>query len=67
MYLAKSMLQRGAAIVSTDISEEMIKMSKKRFEDPANDYSQIAGNKFQINATELAPLGTKEWQLEKVL
>jgi len=25
--------------VSTDISEEMIKMSKKRFEDPANDYS----------------------------
>ncbi len=45
LYLAKTMLQRGAVVVSTDISEEMIKMSKKRFEDPKNEYFAIPGNK----------------------
>ena len=45
----------------------MIKISKNRFEDPKNDYLGIKDNKFYINAFELAPLGTKEWNLEKVL
>lgn len=67
MYLAKTMLQRGAVVVSTDISEEMIKMSKKRFEDPKNEYYAIPGNKAKVTASELAPFGTKEWNLEKVL
>lgn len=42
-------------------------MSKNRFEDPKNDYLAIPGNKAKVNAFELAPLGTKEWNLEKVL
>ena len=61
------MLQRGAVVVSTDISEQMIKLSKDRFEDPKNDYIAIPGNKVKIVASELAPLGSKEWDLEKVL
>jgi ubiquinone/menaquinone biosynthesis C-methylase UbiE len=67
LYFSKTMLQRGSVMVSTDISEEMIKMSKNRFEDPKNDYLAIQGNKAKITASELAPLGTKEWNLEKVL
>ena len=67
LYFAKTMLQRGAVVVSTDISEEMIKMSKNRFEDPQNDYLAIHGNKAKISPSELAPLGTKEWNLEKIL
>ena len=39
------MLKRGGVIVSTDISEEMIKMAKNWFEDPKNDYIVILGNK----------------------
>jgi hypothetical protein len=27
----------------------------------------IPGNKVSINASEIAPLGTKDWDLEKVL
>ena len=41
LYFSKTMLQRGSVVVSTDISEEMIKMSKNRFEDPKNDYLAI--------------------------
>ncbi len=41
LYFSKTMLQRGSVVVSTDISEEMIKMSKNRFEDPNNDYLAI--------------------------
>ena len=67
LYFAKTMLQRGGVIVSTDISEEMIKLTQNRFEDPKNDYIVIPGNKVSINASEIAPLGTKDWDLEKVL
>jgi ubiquinone/menaquinone biosynthesis C-methylase UbiE len=45
LHFTKTMLQRGAVIVSTDISEEMIKLAKVRFEDPKNDYIVIPGNK----------------------
>ena len=45
LYFAKTMLKRGGVIVSTDISEEMIKMAKNWFEDPKNDYIVILGNK----------------------
>ena len=31
-FLAKTMLQRGSALVSTDISEEMIKLVEAKFD-----------------------------------
>jgi ubiquinone/menaquinone biosynthesis C-methylase UbiE len=67
LFFAKTMLQRGAVVVSTDISEEMIKLAKNRFEDATNDYLAIEGNKVKISPSEIAPLGTKEWNLEKIL
>jgi dTDP-D-glucose 4,6-dehydratase len=59
--------KRDLTTIISDISEEMIKMSKNRFEDPQNDYLAIHGNKAKISPSELAPLGTKEWNLEKIL
>ena len=67
MFLAKSMLQRGSVIVGTDISEEMIKMSKLKFEDADNDFNKIPGNKSFVTASELAPFGSHEWNLENYL
>jgi ubiquinone/menaquinone biosynthesis C-methylase UbiE len=67
MFFAKSMLQRGAVIVGTDISEEMINMYKAKFEDPTNDFNKIQGNKAVINASELAPFGNQDWNLENYL
>ena len=32
LYLAKTMLRKGACLVSTDISEEMIRMIKEKFD-----------------------------------
>jgi ubiquinone/menaquinone biosynthesis C-methylase UbiE len=58
LFFAKTMLQRGAVVVSTDISEEMIKLAKNRFEDTTNDYLAIEGNKVKISPSEIAPLGT---------
>ena len=46
LYLAKTMLQRGSVLVSTDISAEMINLLKTKFDDPNSDYCSIPGNKF---------------------
>jgi ubiquinone/menaquinone biosynthesis C-methylase UbiE len=45
LYLAKTMLARGSALVSCDISEEMIKLTKSKFEDPHSEYFIVPGNK----------------------
>jgi ubiquinone/menaquinone biosynthesis C-methylase UbiE len=37
LHFAKTMLQRGAVIVSTDISEEMIKLAMERFEEALSE------------------------------
>ncbi|TNV76995.1 hypothetical protein FGO68_gene5570 [Halteria grandinella] len=47
LYLAKTMLQRGAVLVSTDISEEMIGMYKEKFEGD-EDFTQLKNNKLSI-------------------
>jgi ubiquinone/menaquinone biosynthesis C-methylase UbiE len=57
LYLSKTMLQKGSALVSTDISEEMIKQTKEKFEDPANEFLSISSNRFDIKVEELRPLG----------
>ena len=48
LYLAKTMLQRGSALVCTDISDEMIRLMKDKFDDPESDYTVIPGNKYDI-------------------
>ena len=64
MYLAKTMLQRGSVLVSTDISAEMIKLSKVKFDDPNSDYSSVPGNKYISKPEGLGDLGTHNWDLE---
>jgi hypothetical protein len=64
MVFAKSMLPKGSVIVGTDISEEMIKLSKSKFEDPKNEYGMIPGNKLSIMPKELTTLGQHDWDLE---
>ncbi len=67
LYLAKTMLARGSALVSCDISEEMIKLTKSKFEDPQSEYFIVPGNKASITVEELAPLGSHEFDLEQRL
>jgi ubiquinone/menaquinone biosynthesis C-methylase UbiE len=64
LYLAKTMLQRGSVLVSTDISAQMIKLSKAKFDDPSSDYLSIPGNKFISKPEGLGDLGTHSWDLE---
>ena len=54
-------------MVSCDISVEMIKMFKKKFEDPLADYTVIPGNKVIVKEEEFAPLGDQSWDLEQHL
>jgi ubiquinone/menaquinone biosynthesis C-methylase UbiE len=61
------MLKRGSVLVSADISEEMIKLLKGRFEDPDSEYLIIPGNKCEIKIEELAPLGKQDFDLEGYL
>ncbi len=53
LYLAKTMLRRGAVLCCTDISEEMIKLTKHKFESEEAEYSVIPGNKLKIEVEEL--------------
>ncbi len=55
LYLAKTMLQRGSVMCCTDISEEMIKLTKNKFESAESEYLVIPGNKMQIEVSELPP------------
>lgn len=65
LYLAKTMLQRGSALVCTDISDEMIRLMKDKFDDPESDYTVIPGNKYDIKDEELIPLGQQTFDLEE--
>jgi ubiquinone/menaquinone biosynthesis C-methylase UbiE len=67
LYLAKTMLRRGAALVSCDISEEMIRLAKGKFADPDAEYTVIPGNRADIEVEELAPLGKQDFDLEEHL
>lgn len=63
-YLAKSMLKRGSCLVCTDISEEMIKLLKAKFENPATEYLTPPGNLLYVNASELPTEMGAKWSLE---
>lgn len=67
LHLAKTMLQRGAVLVNCDISEEMIKLARHKFEDPASDYLVVPGNKVVMRTEELVPLGQQDFDLNQFL
>ena len=50
LYLVKTMLSRGAAMVCTDISPKMIKLFGEEFWKPENDFMFIPGNKLTVDA-----------------
>lgn len=62
-FLAKTMLQRGGVLVSTDISEEMIKLLQLKFMRD-KDYESIKGNHFDIKVEEIQ---TQNFDLEAYL
>lgn len=64
LFLAKTMLSKGSVLVSADISEEMIKLYKNKFESPSSEFVTIPGNKVVVKCEELAPLGEHTWNLE---
>lgn len=59
------MLKRGSVVVSTDISPEMIKLMKLKFQD--SDFVKIKGNRIDIKPEELLPIGEQTFDLEKYL
>ncbi len=58
LHLAKTMLNRGSVLVSTDISPEMIKLSNAKFHDPNSDFFAISGNKYISKPEGLVDIGT---------
>ncbi len=50
--------------MTTDISPEMIKLSKAKFNDPNSDYISIPGNKYISKPEGLDDHGTHNWDLE---
>ncbi len=58
------MLANGAALVSTDISDEMLKIYKQKFEQ---EKFQSDFNKTVIRCEEFVPIGNKNWDLETEL
>lgn len=67
LFLAKTMIARGAALVSCDISDEMIRLFKAKFEDPNSDIASIPGTKIAVKPEDLGPLGDKTWDLDEHL
>ena len=48
LFMAKTLLGRGATLVSTDISDGMLRIMKEKFEDPNSEYIQVKGNKVLV-------------------
>ena len=51
--------------MSCDISDEMMRLTKSKFEDPNSEYLVIPGNKAVIADTELAPMGSHDFCIDE--
>lgn len=69
LVLASTYLQRGAVLVSTDFSAEMMVLAKKRFDDKeiSQSYTSNPANKYHIIADEVLPLGDHSFDIEQAL
>ena len=45
LYLAKTMMQRGATLVCTEISPKMLEYADSKFNDPENEFVTQTHNK----------------------
>ena len=64
LIFAKTILQKGSVLVSCDISESMMKLTKAKYEDVENNYSLISTNKYSITTDLVQPLGEHAFDLE---
>ncbi len=67
MILANTMLSKGSALVSSDISDEMIKLYKSKFESSQSNFVTNPENKVVVKSDQFAPLGEHSWDLENNL
>jgi hypothetical protein len=52
LYFAKTLMQRGAMIVCTEISPKMVELAEFKFNDPENEYSTFSYNKMHFRHDE---------------
>ena len=50
--------------MSCDISDEMMRLTKSKFDDPNSEYLVVPGNKAVIADKELAPMDTHDFCIE---
>ena len=67
IFLAKTLMQRGSVYVCTDISDEMIRLTKEKFEDPINEYIAIPGNKCFFQPKQILPLAEHSLNIEGIM
>ena len=61
LYIAKTLMQRGATIVCTEIAPKMLELANDKFRDPENEFISFPHNKvnFLINDESLLNGSTK--------
>ncbi|CDW78817.1 UNKNOWN [Stylonychia lemnae] len=69
LMVAKTMLQKGGALVSCDFSGKMMELTKQKYDDLnwSSGYTDVAGNKYYITSESLLPLGDHSFDLEEEL
>ncbi|CDW71332.1 ubiquinone menaquinone biosynthesis methyltransferase [Stylonychia lemnae] len=67
LMLAKTMLQKGGALVIGDISSKMMELVQSKFDDKelSSGYTDVAGNKYHITTEPLLPLGDHTFDIEE--
>lgn len=66
LYFAKTLMQRGATIVCTEISPKMATMAEEKFRDPENEFCALPHNKVHFRHDEYLLDGTLKLDLQEV-
>ena len=64
LYFAKTLMQRGATIVCTEISQKMLEMAQQKFEDQENEFSCFSHNKIHFIQDETCLDGTNKQSID---
>ena len=66
LYFAKTLMQRGANIVCTEISPKMVAMAEEKFRDPENEFCTFPYNKVHFRHDEDLLDGSVKLNLQEV-
>ena len=66
LYFAKTLMQRGATVLCTEIAPKMVEMAEQKFMDPENEFIAFSYNKVKFLKDETLLDGSKKLNVKEL-